>query len=110
MVEIGSSGILVDSMKSHKDDKMTRAYQHLTNRLKQAGITPKKHVLDNEVSLKMKQLIRKDYEIEIEFASPGYHWGNASEVVIHNFKFPQHDGGHIQKLYLAALGKIAPSD
>ncbi len=39
MVEIDSNSILVGPMKSHKDGKMTRAYQQLIDRLKRSGIT-----------------------------------------------------------------------
>ena len=42
MVEIHSSGILVEPMKSRKDAEMIRAYQTLVQRLKRANITPKK--------------------------------------------------------------------
>ena len=33
--------------------------------LKLAGIVPKKHVLDNEVSEAMKEIIRNEYNMEI---------------------------------------------
>jgi hypothetical protein len=57
MVEIHSNAILV-AMKSHKDEEMIQAYNVLLLRLKRAGIVPKKHVLDNEVSENMKNHIR----------------------------------------------------
>ena len=57
MVDIDSSGILVKPMKSRKDPEMIRAYQTLMMQLKHANIIPKKHVLDNEVSETMKELI-----------------------------------------------------
>ena len=63
MVEIYSNGILVEPMKSRKDSKTTRAYQQLINRLNLAGITLKKHVLENEISMVTKQLIRKEYKV-----------------------------------------------
>ena len=50
MVEIDSNAILVEPMKSRKDEEMIRAYNALLLRLKRAGIIPKKHVLDNKVS------------------------------------------------------------
>ena len=43
MVEIDSSVIVVEPMKSRKDEEIIRAYM-------EAGITVKKHVLDNEKS------------------------------------------------------------
>ena len=54
MVEIDSSAFLVELMKSRKDSEMIRAYNALLSRLKRAGISPKKHVIDNEVSETMK--------------------------------------------------------
>ena len=42
MVEIDSNDILVEPMKSRKDEEMIRAYNALLLRLKQAGIIPKK--------------------------------------------------------------------
>ncbi len=48
MVEIDSNAILIEPMKSRKDEEMIRAYNTLLLQLKQAGIVPKKHVLDNK--------------------------------------------------------------
>ena len=47
MFEIDSNAILVEPMKSCKDAEMIRAYNSLVKRIQQAGLTPKKHVLDN---------------------------------------------------------------
>ena len=83
MVDIDSSGILVEPIKSRKDAEMIRSYQALLTRLKQANIVPKKHVLDNEVSETMKELIRDQYQLEL--VPPGCHRRNAAEVAIRNF-------------------------
>jgi hypothetical protein len=56
MVEINSNAILIEPMKN-QDAKMIWAYNALLLRLKWAGIVPKKHVLDNEVSENMKNHI-----------------------------------------------------
>ena len=50
MVNINSNSILFEPLKSRKDEKLTIAYQQLMTRLHQAGITPRKHVLDNKAS------------------------------------------------------------
>ena len=55
-------------------------------RLHQAGVKPKKHVLDNEVSAAMKQLITLKYNMHYELVPPGCHRRNAAEVAIRNFK------------------------
>ena len=86
MVDIDSSGILVEPMKSRKDAEMIRSYTALLTRLKRANITPKKHVLDNEISDAMKNLIRNQHHMELELVPPGCHRRNAAEVAIRNFK------------------------
>ena len=65
---------------------MIRAYTTLLTRLKRANITPKKHVLDNEISVAMKYLIRNQHHMELELVPPGCHRRNAAEVAIRNFK------------------------
>ena len=55
-------------------------------RLKTAGIVLRKHVLDNEVSSAMTDVIRDKYKMEMELVPPGCHRRNAAEVGIRNFK------------------------
>ena len=86
MVEIDSNAILVEPLKSRKDAELTRSYRTLMMRLKRAGIIPKKHILDNEVSEAMKTIIRDEYRMEMELVPPGCHRRNAAEVAIRNFK------------------------
>jgi len=54
--------------------------------LKRANITPKKHVLDDEISESMKNLIRDQHEMQLELIPPGCHRRSAAEVAIRNFK------------------------
>jgi hypothetical protein len=56
MVEIDSNAILVEPMKSRNDSEMIRAYDVLVRQLKNEGVQPKKHALDNEISENMKQV------------------------------------------------------
>ncbi|KAL7502572.1 hypothetical protein ACHAXN_003578 [Cyclotella atomus] len=86
MVEIDSNAILVEPMRSRNDGEMIRAYDVLVKRLKNAGVHPKKHVLDNEISENMKQHIREQYKFTLEMVPPGCHRRNAAEVAIRNFK------------------------
>ena len=58
----------------------------MTTRLKRAGIIPRKHVLDNEVSEAMRAIIWDEYHMDMELAPPGCHLRNAAEVAIRNFK------------------------
>ncbi len=86
MAEIDSNTILVEPMKNRKDAEMIRAYNVLLLQLKQAGIFPKKHVLDNEVSENMKKHIRDTCRLDMELVPPGCHRRNAAKVTIRNFK------------------------
>eukprot|EP00956_Cyclotella_meneghiniana_P036650 scaffold128493_cov64-Cyclotella_meneghiniana.AAC.1 len=86
MVDIDSSGILVEPLKSRKDAELHRAYTSLMTRLNRAGIFPKKHVLDNEISQARKDYVRDQYKMTVELVPPGCHRRNAAEVAIRNFK------------------------
>jgi hypothetical protein len=86
MVEIDSNAILVEPMKNCKDAEIIWAYNTLLLQLKWAGITPKKHVLDNKISDNMKNHICDTCKLDMELVPPGCHRCNAAEVAIHNFK------------------------
>ena len=75
MVNIDSSGILVEPMKSRKDAEMIHVYQTLVQCLQHANITPKKHVPDIEVSKGMKELIQSQYQIGAEKETSGHKRG-----------------------------------
>ena len=84
MVEIDSNAILVEPIKSRKDPELTRAYRSLMTRLSRSGIVPIKHILDNEVSEAMKDVIRDEYKLHMEHAPPGCHRRNAAAEAIQN--------------------------
>ena len=86
VVEIDINAILVEPMKSRKDGEMIRAYNALLLRLKQAGIVPKKHNLDNKVSGNMKNHICDTCKLDMELVPPGCHRCNAAKVAIRIFK------------------------
>ena len=86
MVEIDSNRILVKPINNHKDEELMGAYQKILLRLLRAGIIPKNHILDNEVSEALKKIIQYEYKIQLELVQPGTHRGNAAEVAIINFK------------------------
>ena len=60
MVEIDSNVILVNPIKNRTDTELTRTYHAMMLRLKQAGIIPQKHILNNEVSNAIKTIIRDE--------------------------------------------------
>ncbi|KAL7474181.1 hypothetical protein ACHAW6_000171 [Cyclotella cf. meneghiniana] len=64
MANIDSSGVLVEPINNHSDAKLIRTYDVLMLHLQQAGIQPKKHVLDNKISAAMKQTISKKYKMK----------------------------------------------
>eukprot|EP00804_Cyclotella_cryptica_P008931 CCRYP_012040-RA/>CCRYP_012040-RA protein AED:0.26 eAED:0.26 QI:0/0/0/1/1/1/2/0/686 len=86
MVEIDSSAILVEPIKNRTDAELTRTYSALMLRLRRAGIVPRKHVLDNEISAAMKDLIQDTYKMSLKLIPPGCHRRNAAKVAIRNFK------------------------
>ena len=65
---------------------MIRAYNALLARLRQAGSTLRKHILDNGVSDNMKHHIQHTCKLTMELVPPGCHQRNAAEVAIRNFK------------------------
>ena len=71
MVEIDSNYILVEPTKNKTDDEMIATYQKLLKRIKRTGRKVEKHVLDNECSERMKELIRD--KCLLELCPPGIH-------------------------------------
>ncbi len=65
---------------------MIWAYNALLLQLKRAGIVPKKHVLNNEVSENMKNHICDMCKLDMELVPPGCHRRNTAKVAIGNFK------------------------
>ena len=84
MVAIDSNAILVAPMKSKADKEQRLAYLSMLKRLKQAGVDVRKHVLDNECSDRMKELIKS--ECKLELAPPGCHRRNLAKWGIKLFK------------------------
>lgn len=87
IVMIDSNFILVKPMTGREDKEMQRTYRKLMGRLKDAGVIPKKYVLDNKILASIKELIRKEYNIKIELVPSGCHRRNAAEVAIQKFKY-----------------------
>ena len=82
---------------------MICAYNALLLRLKRAGIIPKKHVLDNEISENMKNHICDTCKFDMELVPPGCHRRNAAEVAIRNFK------AHFLSVLAGVAGDFPPS-
>ena len=84
MVKVDSNAILVEPIKNQTSNELERTYLVVLNRVKAAGIVPMKHVMDNECSNNMKQLIRETYRLEL--VQPYCHCRNVAEVAIKKFK------------------------
>jgi hypothetical protein len=65
---------------------MIQAYNALLLRLRQAGIVPKRHIMDIEVSENIKNNIKDNCRLTVKLIPPGCHQQNAAEVAIRNFK------------------------
>ena len=61
VIKIDSNAILVEPLTSPKDPDLSQAYRKLMMQLKRAGIITKKHVLNNEASEAMKEVICNEY-------------------------------------------------
>ena len=96
MVEIDSNVILVDPMKSCKDEEI---------QVKRAGIVPipKKQVLGNKVSDNTKNHIHDTCKFNMELVPLGCHQRNTAEVAIHNFK------AHFLSVLAGVAGGFPPS-
>jgi hypothetical protein len=64
---------------------MIRAYLILVNCLRNAGVTPKMHILDNECSEEFKAQIRKN-NMTFQLVPPHDHQRNIAEKAIQTFK------------------------
>ena len=84
MVTIDANTILLCPIKNRTDQELTKAYRTLLGRAKATGLEVKQHVLDNECSDAMKDLIRS--ECRLELVPPHCHRRNIAEAAIKNFK------------------------
>ena len=60
LFEVDSNNILIEAMKSWTAGNMILAYQTLIDRLKEKGIQPMMHVLDNECSAEVTMAIKRN--------------------------------------------------
>ncbi|KAL7486128.1 hypothetical protein ACHAW6_011734 [Cyclotella cf. meneghiniana] len=77
--KIDSNVICLEPLKSRKDSEFIHRYEALIKHLLCAGVTPKKHVLDNEISQHMKDHIKDNCHFTLELVPPGCHHCNAAK-------------------------------
>jgi hypothetical protein len=109
MVEIDSNAILVEPITSRKDAELTRAYRALMLRLQRGGIIPKKHILDNEVSQAMKDIIRDEYKMEMELVPPPAQCSGGGNQKLQG-SLPQCVSRDSDGLPTITLGQAAPTN
>ena len=78
LIELDSNSILVEAMQNRTSGEMVRAYQTLVDRLKESGIEPKMHVLDNECSNEFKRQIKTNH-MKYQLVPPHDHRQNIAE-------------------------------
>ncbi len=72
LIKIDSNTILVEAIKNRSAGEMIKAYLILVNRLCNAGVTPKMHILDNMCSEEFKAQICKN-NMTFQLVSPHDH-------------------------------------
>ena len=85
LFEVDSNNILIEAMKSWTAGNMILAYQTLIDRLKEKGIQPMMHVLDNECSAEVTMAIKRN-GMKYQHVPPHDHRRNIAEKAIQVFK------------------------
>ena len=85
LFELDSNNILCEAMKNRTSGEMVRAYQKLVDRLKEKGILPKMHILDNEGSEELYAAIKLN-NMKYQLVPPHDHRRNIAEKAIQVFK------------------------
>jgi hypothetical protein len=85
LIEIDNNAILVEAMKNCTMGEMIRAYLVLVTRLRNAGITPKMHILNNECLEEFKVQIWMN-NMTFQLVPPHDHRRNIAKKAIQNIK------------------------
>ena len=97
MYDYDSNSILGQPMKSRTGDEILRAFTKMHEQLKEAGLTPKLHRLDNECPTTLKFYMKKE-NISYQLVPPHIHRRNTAEKAISTFK------DH----FIAGLASVSP--
>ena len=77
--------LLAETMKNKSEDAMVETYQNFMKRLNDAGIFPKKHILDNKIFKGYKETIDEN-GMTWELVPVGMHRQNVAEKTAQTFK------------------------
>ena len=80
-----SNNIFVEPLRNRQAGEMVAAYQRAVDRMKKAGIQPKIHILDNEISAEFKNAIEAN-GMSYQLVPPNDHRRNIAEKAIQVFK------------------------
>ena len=97
MYDYNSNSILGEPMKSRTGEEILRAFRKMHGQLKECGITPKLHRLDNECPDILKSYMKKK-NISYKLVPPHIHRQNTAERAISTFK------DH----FIAGLASVSP--
>ena len=78
--------MFAEPMKNRKKAIQIKAVTTITRKLKAAGLRPTFHILDNEVSTDLIELLRTDEKIKVQLVPAGCHRRNAAERAIRTLK------------------------
>ncbi|KAL7537341.1 hypothetical protein ACHAWF_005737, partial [Thalassiosira exigua] len=84
-VHIDANYIAMEPMKNRTEEQMIEAYNRVVTKFKEAGLSMKKHILDNEASENFKATI-KGHGMDYELVPPGNHRRNIAERAIQTAK------------------------
>ena len=85
LYDFDSNVIDATAIKSRKSEDLIEGYEKLYQHLKEGGIQPVLHKLDNEVSQQMIDAI-KEKNLKYQLVPPGDHRTNPAEQAIQTFK------------------------
>ena len=80
------NAVLLRPLAARNDDNMVKTFQELYAYLRERGIQPRLHVLDNECSKAIKAFIRSQ-ETGIQLVEPHTHRVNAAETAVKAAKY-----------------------
>ena len=85
LYKISSNSILVKPLGNRTSGEMVAAYTNLLDRLKESGIKPTLHILDNEISQEYKDAIGTN-NMKFQLVPPNNHRCKIAEKAIQVFK------------------------
>ena len=80
-----ANNILTIPLKNRTGPCILSGITKIHNKLRKQGLTPKLHIMDNEMSEDLKKYF-EDSDIQFQLVPPHMHWRNAAERDVRTFK------------------------